>query len=61
MAGAGSRSGERKAQILQAFAAMLEQHPGGRITTAALARNMSSVGLGTWLLAPQNHLRRRLS
>ena len=40
MAGAGSRSGERKAHILQAFAAMLEQHPGGRITTAALAREV---------------------
>ena len=40
MAGAGSRSGERKAHILQAFATMLEQHPGGRITTAALAREV---------------------
>jgi len=29
--------GERKKQILQALAAMLEQEPGGRITTAALA------------------------
>jgi len=29
--------GERKQQILQALAAMLEKEPGGRITTAALA------------------------
>lgn len=40
MAGAGSRSGARKDHILQAFATMLEQHPGGRITTAALAREV---------------------
>ena len=30
----------RKQQILEAFAAMLETEPGGRITTAALARTV---------------------
>ena len=29
--------GQRKEEILQVLAAMLEKHPGGRITTAALA------------------------
>lgn len=29
--------GQRREQILQVLATMLEQHPGGRITTAALA------------------------
>lgn len=29
--------GQRREQILQVLASMLEQHPGGRITTAALA------------------------
>ena len=29
--------GQRREQILQTLAAMLEKHPGGRITTAALA------------------------
>lgn len=32
--------GQRRTQILQAFAAMLETNPGGRITTAALAREV---------------------
>ena len=31
---------DRREQILQAFAAMLETHPGSRITTAALARHV---------------------
>jgi len=32
--------GERREQILQALAAMLEKEPGGRITTAALAEEV---------------------
>ncbi|MEE4359884.1 MAG: nucleoid occlusion factor SlmA [Pseudomonadales bacterium] len=32
--------GERREQILQTFARMLETHPGSRITTAALAREV---------------------
>jgi TetR/AcrR family transcriptional regulator len=32
--------GQRREQILQVLAAMLEQHPGGRITTAALAEQV---------------------
>ena len=39
MADASSRTNRRE-QILQAFAAMLESHPGSRITTAALARHV---------------------
>ena len=31
---------DRREQILQAFAVMLETHPGSRITTAALARHV---------------------
>ena len=30
----------RKEQILQSLAVMLEQHPGGRITTAGLAKEV---------------------
>lgn len=33
-------SGQRREQILQTFATMLETHPGSRITTAALAREV---------------------
>jgi TetR/AcrR family transcriptional regulator len=33
-------SGQRREQILQTFATMLESHPGSRITTAALAREV---------------------
>jgi TetR/AcrR family transcriptional regulator len=32
--------GQRREQILQVLATMLEQHPGGRITTAALAEQV---------------------
>ena len=32
--------GNRRQEILQAFALMLETHPGSRITTAALAREV---------------------
>lgn len=35
-----SRSSNRRNDILQALAGMLEQHPGARITTAALAREV---------------------
>ena len=34
------QTGSRKQQILQALATMLEQSPGGRITTAGLARQV---------------------
>ncbi len=34
------RKAGRKQQILESFAEMLETHPGGRITTAALARQV---------------------
>lgn len=37
---AGRRGGERREAILQTLAAMLEQGPGVRITTAALAREL---------------------
>ena len=37
---AGRSRPSRREQILQAFAAMLENHPGSRITTAALARQV---------------------
>ncbi len=33
-------NGARREQILKAFASMLESHPGSRITTAALAREV---------------------
>ena len=33
-------TGQRREQILQTFATMLETHPGSRITTAALAREV---------------------
>ena len=33
-------SGQRREQILQTFATMLETHPGSRITTAALAKEV---------------------
>jgi len=33
-------NGARREQILKAFASMLENHPGSRITTAALAREV---------------------
>jgi len=36
----GRVKGERREQILQALAAMLEKEPGGRITTAALAEEV---------------------
>lgn len=36
----GSSRSNRREQILQAFAAMLETHPGSRITTAALAAHV---------------------
>ncbi|MYA15696.1 MAG: nucleoid occlusion factor SlmA, partial [Gammaproteobacteria bacterium] len=39
MADRAPRSNRRE-QILQAFAAMLETHPGSRITTAALAKHI---------------------
>lgn len=35
-----SPGANRREQILQAFAAMLETHPGSRITTAALAKHV---------------------
>ncbi|MBM3336864.1 MAG: nucleoid occlusion factor SlmA, partial [Betaproteobacteria bacterium] len=37
---ANTKPGERKLQILQALAAMLEQPRGDRITTAALAAQL---------------------
>ena len=39
-AAATEQKASRKQHILQSFAAMLETHPGGRITTAALAREV---------------------
>lgn len=39
-AAAAEPRASRKQHILQSFAAMLETHPGGRITTAALARQV---------------------
>jgi hypothetical protein len=39
---ASTKPGQRKLQILQALAAMLEQPKGEKITTAALARKLES-------------------
>jgi len=36
----GKRGGERKREILQALALMLEQGAGNKVTTAGLARNV---------------------